>query len=42
MRFLLKSCLPVGFGFLFLQGIAMALESLMVIIRPGSQDKGQG
>ena len=31
MRFILKSCLPIGFGFLFLQGVAVAMKSLMVI-----------
>lgn len=39
MRFILKACLPLGFIFLLLQGVAMALRNLMVIINAASTKK---
>ena len=31
-RFILKSCIPVGYSFLLLQGIALGINSLLILI----------
>jgi len=38
LRFILKSCLPVGFFFLLLQGVSLALKSLMTILGAGAKE----
>ncbi|MFN3534287.1 MAG: TRAP transporter small permease subunit [Desulfatiglandales bacterium] len=37
-RFLIKGCIPVGFSLLLLQGIAMGIRSLLVLLGKGGSE----
>ena len=38
LRFILKTCLPIGFFFLLLQGVSLALKSLITILSAGAEE----